>query len=131
MSAVRGSAERLRACPLTVPRREGTVMGGTEMRTDHRWAATSRPYWLPPYGVGNGLAAAAWAPIADLSEHEAFAMLTACARTGIAAFTGPRDGGRPRPAVYRVWVDSQHFGAAEDALRAALVESRQCDQPSP
>lgn len=96
-----------------------------DTRQHPRWSSQPSPYWLPPSGTGNGLAATAWAPIADLTEREAFAMLTTCAAAGIAAFTGPRDGGRPRPqaAVYRVWVDSQDFGAAEDALRHALAEA--------
>ena len=101
-------------------------MGAAEARVDHRWSIQNRPYWLPPNGTGNGLAARAWAPIADLSEFEAFAMLTACRRGRIAAFTAPRDGGRPQAqsVVYRVWVDSEHFGVAEDALRRALAEVR-------
>ena len=91
-----------------------------------RWSSAPRPYWLPPIGTGNGLTAAAWAPIADLLEFEAFAMLTACAGADIAAFTGPRDGGRPQrgPVIYRMSVDSQRFGAAEDALRRALAGAR-------
>lgn len=93
-------------------------------RSDHRWRAQAQPYWLPPNGTGNGVAARAWAPIADATELEAFAILSACARVSIAAFTAPRDGGRPQrpPVVYRVWVDSEHFGAAEDAVRHAIHE---------
>lgn len=91
-------------------------------REDGRWFTQLQPYWLPPNGTSNGLTATAWAPIADLAPCEASAMLTACARARIAAFMSPRDGGRPQHCgpVYRVWVDSQHFGAAEDALRHAL-----------
>lgn len=91
-----------------------------------RWSTQPIPYWLPPVGAGNGLLATAWAPIADLTEREAFVMLDVCARSRIAAFIGPRDGGRPQPeaVVYRVWVDSRHFGAAEDALRHALADVR-------
>ena len=54
-------------------------------------------------------------------------MLTACARAGIAAFTAPRDGGHPQPApvTYRLWVDSEHFRAAADALRQAVNEAHE------
>jgi hypothetical protein len=98
----------------------------------HRPAA-SHAYWLPPHGVGNGFSARAWAPIADLSEQEAFAMLSSCAAAGIAAFISPRNGGRPQrgPVVYRAWVDSEHFGAAEDALRHAVNEVRDRRQGQP
>lgn len=101
-------------------------MAAVETRSEQSWSAQPPPYWLPPNGTGNGLAARAWAPIADASELEAFAILTACARARIAGFTAPRDGGRPQrpPVVYRVWVDSEHFGAAEDALRQAVNEVR-------
>jgi hypothetical protein len=97
-----------------------------ETRYYRYWSAQPSPYWLPPLGTGNGLPALAWAPIADLSEREAVVMLDVCAQRGIAAFTGPRDGGRPqrRRVIYRVWVDSRRFGAAEDALRRALNEVR-------
>jgi hypothetical protein len=102
-------------------------MAAAETQSEHTWSAHTRPYWLPPNGTGNGCTARAWAPIADATELEAFAILSACARAGIAAFTAPRDGGRPRrpPVIYRVWVDSEHFGAAEDALRRAVNEVRE------
>jgi hypothetical protein len=108
-------------------------MSAGDTRSDAHWVMQTRPYWLPPNGTGNGISARAWAPIADLTEAEAFAMLTSCARAGIAAFVAPRDGGRPqaRPPIYRARVDSEHFGAAEDALRHAVNEVRDLNQARP
>jgi hypothetical protein len=103
-------------------------MVAADTRSERTWATQARPYWLPPNGTGNGISARAWAPIADADELEALAILTACTRHGIAAFTAPRDGFRPHPntgpTIYRVWVDSEHFGGAEDALRQAIAEVR-------
>jgi hypothetical protein len=101
------------------------TMGAVETRVDRRWSGWGRPFWLPPHGTGNGIDAQAWAPIADLSERQAAALLTLCASRRIAAFAAPRDGMRPqpRPVVYRVWVDSGRFGAAEDQVRLALTRA--------
>jgi hypothetical protein len=97
-----------------------------DSREHSRWTIQSTAYWLPPVGRGNGLGARAWAPIADLADCHADAMLTACARERIAAFAAARDGGRPRsgPRIRRVWVDSEHFGAAEDVLRRVVGQGQ-------
>lgn len=93
-------------------------------RPDAFWALRSRAYWLPPGGTGNGFDAAAWAPIADMPELLAFQALGDLGRAGIAGYTASRDGQRPHRGgvVYRLWVDSEHYSAAEDVLRVLLTE---------
>lgn len=87
------------------------------------WSVRSRAFWLPPGGTGNGLAAPAWAPLADVSELLAFQAIGALAGAGVARYTAPRDSLRPRtgPTVYRLWVGSDHYTAAEDVLRRLLT----------
>lgn len=102
------------------------VAGGAYPDPD--WSSHSRAFWLPPGGTGNGLGAAAWAPIADASELLAFTLLGEFARAGIGAYAAPRGGGRPRsrsegPGTYQVWVDSGRYTAAEDTLRIVLTRS--------
>jgi DNA mismatch repair protein MutS len=98
----------------------------SDSRQDSGWAGYARSYWLPPSGTDNGLSATAWAPIADLSQGEAYAVLHACAVARVAAFISPRDGSRPQRCAptYRVWVDSQRFGDAEDVIRRVVADTR-------
>lgn len=95
-------------------------------RPDTSWALHSRAYWLPPGGTGNGFDAVAWAPIADMPELMAFQALGDLGRAGIAAYAAHRYGNGPHRGgtVYRLWVDSEHYSAAEDALRVLLTERR-------
>lgn len=98
-------------------------MSASRVHPDAGWPVHSHAYWLPLGGTGNGLDAAAWAPIADTSELTALRMLTALATEGVAAYTAPRDGHRPRlrphgrPPVYGIWVDSRLYSVAEETLR--------------
>lgn len=78
-----------------------------------------RAYWLPPHGHGNGLDAAAWAPIADVATQDVEFLLDALRDAdvpGYAAEVGPP--GRRRRC--RIWVASRRYSSAEDALRDAL-----------
>lgn len=95
-------------------------------RPDAFWALRSRAYWLPPGGTGNGHDALAWAPIADMPELLAFQALGDLGSAGIAGYAAPRDGNRPHRGgvVHRLWVDSEHYSAAEDVLRVLLTERR-------
>lgn len=103
-------------------------MSAGDAYPDPGWSGHSRAYWLPLGGTGNGLHAAAWAPIAEVSELLAFVLLGEFVRAGIGAYAAPRGGGRPRsrsecPGTYQVWVDSQRYASAEDTLRMVLTRS--------
>jgi hypothetical protein len=101
-------------------------MTASEIRVSEQPTARGRAYWLPFAGAGNGLGAAAWAPIADLPRDLALGCLGACAEAGVAAFTAPRGGPRPsrKRWPYRVWVDSARFPSAEEAIRNMLIRTR-------
>lgn len=78
-------------------------------------------FWRPPTGFGNGLPAAAWAIIVDLSERQTYRALAALAEAGIAAladFAPGADGRRDITGAsgYRLRVDPHRYTAAEDVL---------------
>ena len=95
-----------------------------------------RAAWLPPFGRGNGLAAPAWAPLAEVDEELVDELLAAFLEAGVPAHAAPspeawpagdrrartkRWRQRPRPsASYRVWVGALWYATAEDVLRAEL-----------
>jgi hypothetical protein len=54
-----------------------------------------RAYWLSPFGHGNGLDALFWAPLAEIPDERADALLAALEQEGIAAWAAPVRG-RPR-----------------------------------
>lgn len=92
---------------------------------DHSIGRRGVAFWLPPHGFDNGLPAAAWAEIADLSEHELPTVLLALSEARIAVYAAivhPRlaDVIRDDRSAYRIWVDTMRFRQAEDVLMEVL-----------
>lgn len=75
------------------------------------------PAWLPPGGRGNGLDAAAWAPILDLTAHLAVRVLDALAENGVPGYAAPRSRTGPR---WRLWVATSAYSRRQDVLIAQL-----------
>jgi hypothetical protein len=91
----------------------------------------TRPYWLPPGGIGNGLDAQAWAPLVDADAGVAVLLLDTLRDADIAAYAarlGPPGRGRPgrgRPGTsLRLWVDTWCHARAEDVVRPLLLRYR-------
>jgi hypothetical protein len=88
-----------------------------------------RSYWLPPFGYGNGLPAAAWTPLVDVDQAGADLLLAALLDAGIPAYTAPRPrrqrtGSTFTSQVYRVWVEVRMHSRAEDLARLELLRQR-------
>jgi hypothetical protein len=89
-----------------------------------------RTYWLPPWGRGNGLDAAAWAHLIDVAEEPLDELFTVLRSAGIAAFASPRPVPARRwfrqrgPAIWRLWVDVRANARAQDLVRAELLRRR-------
>jgi hypothetical protein len=109
-----------------------TVMSASQVHVDAQRAVCDRAFWLPFAGVGNGLIADAWAPIAELPKDLALACLRACAEVDVAAFAAPRGGQRPRrrPPPYLIWVETRRFASGAEAIRRVLsaVETTAADR---
>jgi len=91
------------------------------------WLAP-RVAWLPPYGRGNGLDAASWAPLADVPAELVDGLLAAFGEADVPAYAAPavwpprrvrRRRARP-PASERLWVGAMRYATAEDVLRTEL-----------
>jgi CelD/BcsL family acetyltransferase involved in cellulose biosynthesis len=88
------------------------------------------PAWLPPGGLGNGLRAPSWAPIADIPARQVDAVLTALRDAHIPAHVAPAPrpvrvltpGARPPGAVWRLRVGSTSYAKAESLLMQLLRE---------
>ena len=81
-----------------------------------------RPYWLPPFGYGNGLDALFWACLAELPQTVVPMVLEGLRDQDIPGWAAPvkvpkqlRYGG-DTPAPYRLWVATIRFGGAEEVL---------------
>lgn len=70
---------------------------------------------LPPGGFDNGVPAATWAEIADVTEDQLAEVLFALADADIAGYVAV-PAGKPRSAKYRLWVDTLQYRRAEDLL---------------
>jgi hypothetical protein len=77
-------------------------------------------FWLPPDALGNGLAAASWAAIADVEPARADLLLQSLAASGVPACTAPLHG-RFAAGLYRVYVDPAHYARAENVLLSEMA----------
>ncbi|MGI8869436.1 MAG: hypothetical protein ACR2F6_11445 [Mycobacteriales bacterium] len=75
-----------------------------------------RPFWLPPWGVGNGLPATGWAPIADVPERLEKPLLRALRTAQVAACAA-----NVRSGTVQFWVDSLRYATAEDIVRRVMI----------
>lgn len=88
-------------------------------------------FWLPPGGVDNGVAATAWAELADLDAGDVDSVLAALASAGVGGYVATPGGharGRAQPVVHRLWVDSLQYHRAEDLLMALLRDRRRHEE---
>lgn len=90
-------------------------MSGASYARYLRRASTTRAFWLPPNGLGNGLDARSWAVIADVPAHATGGILGALRPAGVPAF-----GSDVRPGVVRLWVDPLRYATAEDVIGDVL-----------
>jgi hypothetical protein len=88
-------------------------------------------WWLPAGGVGNGLDAEGWAPILEVRPDELARILPALAAAGIAGYAAPALPGRRRlsrrrttETLFRLWVASTRYSAAEDVLRRLFADAK-------
>lgn len=83
-----------------------------------------RLWWLPSNGYGNGLDDVGWAPIVDVIPSAVEPILQALLEEGVAAYAVPLGrGGTPRiHRVYRLWIGTSRYNAAEDTLMKLLPE---------
>ncbi|WP_405135139.1 hypothetical protein [Nocardia sp. NBC_01388] len=92
--------------------------------------------WVPSRGLSNGLNAHAWGILADLSESQVYRVLFALTDAGIAGYVLPvRATTKLEPSdpeiVWRLWVGSQRYGAAQDLLMELLRYGRERRRPPP
>ncbi|WP_327141717.1 hypothetical protein [Nocardia sp. NBC_01327] len=93
-------------------------------------------HWVPSRGLANGLNARAWGILADLTESQVYRVLFALTDAGIAGYVLPvRATTKLEPSdpdvVWRLWVDIQQYGAAQDLLMELLRYGRQRRRPPP
>ncbi len=96
-------------------------------------ALTGRPYWLPPTGRGNGLAARSWSPIARIPQAMADPLLRSLAASAIPGWAAPvspfHDGGPDDPdAPYDLWIDTAHFDSGEETVMRYLAALRDAER---
>ena len=104
-------------------------MAGSEQHVVNAFEKRGKPFWLPPGGWDNGLAAAAWAAILDVtSEPAADLILLELRGAGVPGYAAPvappgaagawrlRHGGQR----VRIWVGSRWFGQAEITIARAV-----------
>jgi hypothetical protein len=85
--------------------------------------------WLPPFGHGNGLHAASWAPLADVDAEFVDELLAAFREADVPAYASPTawppgraHARRARPVTsQRLWVGAMRYATAEDVLRVELA----------
>ena len=88
-----------------------------------------RPYWLPPYGHGNGLDALFWVCIAEIPRSVVSVVLDALRALDIPGWVAPTTapykthGVEDGTAAYRLWVATIQFDSAEDVLMRVLNDS--------
>lgn len=88
-----------------------------------------RPYWLPPYGHGNGLDALFWGCIAELPRSVIPVALEALRAQDIPGWAAPiaapykTHGMEGDEAPYRLWVATIQYDSAEDVLMRVLNDS--------
>jgi hypothetical protein len=78
-------------------------------------------FWLPPFGVDNGVWASAWAELADLDAADVAPVLMLLAEADVAGYVATPGGTATRPGhrmIHRLWVDSLSYHRAEDVLMA-------------
>lgn len=85
-------------------------------------------HWIPSRGLANGLDARGWAVLADLPESQVYRVLFALSDAGIAGYVLPvratvLERGDP-DVLWRLWVDTPRFRAAEDILMELLRYAR-------
>jgi hypothetical protein len=87
-----------------------------------------RAYWLPPGGIGNGMAAQTWAAVVDADASVLMLLLDTLREARIPAHAIRLDRlGRQVPAsVFRIWVDTWAHARAEDIVREVLLR---CQPP--
>jgi hypothetical protein len=92
-----------------------------------RWSrSVSRAYWLPPWGIGNGLDAETWAEIAEVSEGALQLIMESLYDAGIPAHAA-RKNWYDRGAPFRIWVGTWYFSRAENVIGRALLRMRQSE----
>lgn len=81
-------------------------------------------FWLPPGGFSNGVPAAAWAEIADLTEAQLAPVLFGLAEARIGGYVAIPAGAKSshRPPRYRLWVDTRQYSRAADLLMGLFRE---------
>lgn len=87
-----------------------------------------RPFWLPPFGEGNGLDALFWASLAELPRRTVPRALEALREEDIPGWVAPlkkhqtlpraRQGDEP----YQLWVATLRYNSAEDVIMRVLNE---------
>lgn len=81
-------------------------------------------FWLPPHGVGNGIPAQSWAPLAELSDAQAWPILFALAGERIGGYIATERSRTARPGDepdrWQLWVDARRHAAAEDVVMTCL-----------
>lgn len=104
-------------------------MAGAEQYVVTEFERRGKPFWLPPGGWDNGLGAAAWAAILDLTSEPAADMvlleLRAAGIPAYAAQVGPPGASSAwrlanRGQRVRIWVGSRSYGKAEIELARIL-----------
>lgn len=95
-------------------------------RNAGRWRPISR-HRRPRIAAGTPIRSIAWTSIAELPDREAFLVLSACSRAGIATFAGLREGtaARTRIGTYQIWVDSRHLHRAQAVAHHVLAAAHQ------
>ncbi|MET9485429.1 hypothetical protein [Nocardia sp. NPDC006630] len=93
-------------------------------------------HWVPARGLSNGLDGRAWGILADLSESQVYRVLFALTDAGIAGYVLPvRATTKLEPSdpdfVWRLWVDIQRYGAAQDLLMDLLRYGRERRRSAP
>jgi hypothetical protein len=75
-------------------------------------------FWLPPFGIDNGVWASNWAELADLEADDVGPVLRLLARAGVGGYVAIPRGRRSRHrlVIHRLWVDSLQYHRAEDVL---------------
>ena len=104
-------------------------MAGAEQHVVSEFEKRGKPFWLPPGGWDNGLAASAWAAILDITSEPAADMvlleLRAAGVPGYAARVGPPGASgawrlAPGSQRVRIWVGSRSYGRAEIEIARVL-----------
>jgi hypothetical protein len=124
-AAVLGLSRRTEAAPVRAPWRDRSASSYEAPLAADDPLQLGRAAQLPPFGLGNGIEALFWTPLARLAGDRVDAVLVALAQADIAAWAAAVRGsaGPAADRPHDLWVGSLRLDDAQDVVMRVLAEA--------